>query len=84
MAAVRDKHAPLNNSLPMEAVPDVTFSPEDSLLDREADNERLYQLKQQLSAFGASIFRSLYLFWPHLRLKLAAELNRSREVDRQC
>ncbi len=74
MAAVRDKHAPLNNSLPMEAVPDVTFSPEDSLLDREADNERLYQLKQQLSPLEQHIL-SLYLSGLTYG-EIGAELNR--------
>ena len=74
MAAVRDKHAPLNNSLPMEAVPDVTFSPEDSLLDREADNERLYQLKRQLSPLEQHIL-SLYLSGLTYG-EIGAELNR--------
>ncbi len=59
-AAARGKHAPLNNSVPMETLPDVISSPEESLIDREEDSERLRRLEDRLSSLEKSIL-SLYL-----------------------
>ena len=59
-AAARGKHAPLNNSIPMEALPDMISGPEESLIDREEDSERLRRLEDRLSSLEKSIL-SLYL-----------------------
>ncbi len=60
-AAGRDKHAPLNNSVPLESLLlDITLSPEDSLIDKEAEDERLCRLRTFLSPFERKIL-SLYL-----------------------
>ncbi len=59
-AAAGGKHMPLNNSVPMEALPDIVSSPEESLIDREEDSERLRQLKNRLSPLEKSIL-PLYL-----------------------
>ena len=62
-AAVRDKYAPLNNSVSMEAdseVLDPTSGPEESLISREERVERLEQLRAKLSSFEQKVL-SLYL-----------------------
>lgn len=59
-AAACGKHAPLNNSVPMEALLDFAYSPEDSLIDREEEMERLRQLTSCLSPFEQKVL-SLYL-----------------------
>ena len=62
-AAVRDKYAPLNNSVSMETdseVQDPTSGPEESLISREDRLERLRQLKEKLSSFEQNVL-SLYL-----------------------
>lgn len=62
-AAVRDKYAPLNNSVPMEDESDVqdpTSGPEESLISREERLERLERLTAKLSSFEKKVL-SLYL-----------------------
>lgn len=60
LAASRGKHAPLNNSVPMEALSDTVYSPEDSLISREEEMERLRRLTARLSPFERTVL-SLYL-----------------------
>lgn len=64
IAASRDKHAPLNNSVSMEARllngEEVVVGPEEELISREEDAERLAVLKEKLSAFEQQIL-TLYL-----------------------
>lgn len=79
-AATRGKHAPLNNSLPMEALSELASSPEDSLIDREEDHERLRQLERQLSPLEQRIL-SLYLSGLTYR-EIGRELDRpAKSVD---
>lgn len=60
-AAGRDKHAPLNNSVPIESLlPDMAADPEESFINKEADGERLQRLKDSLSPLERRIL-SLYL-----------------------
>ena len=70
-AASRDKHAPLNESISIETpffdshsdIPvkaQARGNPEDLLIDREEQRERLGRLKDQLSGFEADIL-DLYL-----------------------
>lgn len=55
-AAGGGKHAPLNNSVPMEpSLLDVSLGPEDSLILREEDDERLQQLNTRLSPLERQI-----------------------------
>lgn len=79
-AAARGKHAPLNNSLPMEALSELASSPEDSFIDQEEGHERLRQLEQQLSPLEQRIL-SLYLSGLTYR-EIGLELNRPvKSVD---
>ena len=67
-AAARDKHSPLNNSIPFETplfdtagyVSSQKENPEDVLIGKEEWKERLRALKDQLSGFEAKILQ-LYL-----------------------
>ena len=59
-SASRDKHAPLNNSLPMDAAGGVGYNPEESIIDREEHADRLRRLKACLSSLEQRIL-SLYL-----------------------
>jgi RNA polymerase sporulation-specific sigma factor len=59
-AALRGKHTPLNNSVPMEALLDIVSSPEDSLIGREERAERLRQVTDRLSPFEQEVL-FLYL-----------------------
>ena len=59
-AAARSKHSPLNNSVPMETLPGIASSPEDSLIDREEELERLRRLQGRLSSMERETL-SLYL-----------------------
>lgn len=92
-AAVRDKHAPLNNSISFETPlfdgdterglfcsDQVLRSPEDLLIDREALQEWTERLNGQLSGFEAKILR-LYLNGLSYS-EIAAEVDRSaKSVD---
>lgn len=63
-AASRDKHAPLNHSVPMEEQPllekDHVSDPEELFINREEEAERLETLNRKLSPFEQRIL-SLYL-----------------------
>lgn len=63
-AASRDKHAPLNNSVSMETrlllSEEAVDGPEEELISREEDAERLAVLKEKLSSFEQQIL-ALYL-----------------------
>ena len=63
-AAARDKHAPLNFSVPMEEQPsleqDPMSDPEEQLINREEESERLNALYKTLSPLEQRIL-SLYL-----------------------
>ena len=62
-AAGREKHAPLNNSVSMEeeaGLPDRAFGPEDTLILREEQVERLQRLRTKLSPLERKVL-SLYL-----------------------
>jgi len=67
-AAGRDKHSPLNNSIPFDSplIDTAEYlslhreSPEDVLIGKEEWKERLYLLKDQLSGFETKILQ-LYL-----------------------
>ncbi len=59
-SASRDKHAPLNNSLPMDAAGGVGYDPEESIIDREEHADRLRRLKACLSGLERRIL-ALYL-----------------------
>ncbi len=82
-AAARGKHTPLNRSVPMEAsqaLLPVQDSPEDSLIGREEDAERLSGLRSQLSALELRIL-ALYLEGGSCR-EIARQLGRSeKSVD---
>lgn len=93
-AAARDKHTPLNNSVPFDpplfsgngahyaygAHDSALDDPEEILLGREAFQERLRVLEGQLSGFEARILR-LYLNGLSYS-EIAAEVNRSpKSVD---
>lgn len=60
-AAGGGRHAPLNNSVPIEAaLLDASLGPEESLILREEGNERLMQLQSRLSVLEKQIL-DLYL-----------------------
>ena len=59
-SASRDKHAPLNNSLPMDAAGGMGYDPEESIIDREEHADRLRRLKACLSGLERRIL-ALYL-----------------------
>lgn len=55
-AAGAGRHTPLNNSVPMEVtLPDDSLGPEDALILREEDDERLDRLKARLSPLERQI-----------------------------
>lgn len=64
VAASRDKHAPLNHSVPMEEQPLLELArgadPEDLFISREEEAERLHSLNRKLSPLEQRIL-SLYL-----------------------
>lgn len=60
-AASRDKHSPLNNSVPFEYMMlGSTSSPEQQFIDREEKQERLDKINRRLSLFERKVLR-LYL-----------------------
>lgn len=55
-SAARDKHAPLNDSVPLDSsLPLCTDDPEDGFISREAEAERLDRLKNLLSPLERDI-----------------------------
>lgn len=60
-AAARDKHSPLNNSVPFEAMMmGSDRSPEEMFIGREEEQERMAKINQKLSWFEQDVLR-LYL-----------------------
>ena len=60
-AAARDKHSPLNNSVPFEAMMmGSDRSPEEMFIGREEEQERMAKINQTLSWFEQDVLR-LYL-----------------------
>lgn len=61
-AAARDKHAPLNHSIPFEhlMMEKSDSSPEQQFIDREEEQERLEQINSHLSSFERKVLK-LYL-----------------------
>ena len=59
-AAARRKHAPLNESVPIDTLCYPSSSPEESYIDREEEEERLTRMKRHLSQMEGQVL-ALYL-----------------------